>query len=298
MRKYNIFLALANLLFALNFSFFVSVLERKALTLSGIFALQNLLLLVYSTAWFTVVWARGDKQRIAGRDLVAIASIAALSSYGWSLAMLEGVALTSPLDGATLALVGPSLTLIFAHFMRRRRLTRVRLLGVAISLVGVVIMVCARSWAPLRAGGAWGVGLLGLSVVVAALNTLLFKPQLERYGVMRVALIYAIVAAFSSLALFWGDVASSRIFGDNVAEATEVVLLLTIGGALPLFMLFEGSEYLSPLHTSLYRYLQPFVTMVVVTLRGQARPSVAAYVALATFIVGALLLARGVDRAE
>ncbi len=294
--RYNLLLLGANSLFALNFSLFVSVMEQRALSLGAIFVLQNLCFVAVVGAWrasHKVVRTTLDL-----RGLLAIVAIAALSSLGWSYTTLWGMALTSPIDAATIASAGPSLTLIFAHFMRRRRLTPARLVGVAISLLAVVMLVVSSGELALRGVGAWGNLLLTVAMTIAALNTLLLKPLLERYGIQQVAWVYALTAAVVSLPLFWGEIELGVFETLNMASLLEIVMLLLLGGATPLLMLFEGTEYLSPLHTSLYRYVQPFVTSAVVLMRGQARLNAINYIALFVIVIGATLMARGVDRAE
>lgn len=286
--KYNISLIIANLLFALNFSLFVSVLEQRSLSLAEIFVLQNLLMLIVLSPWRIFVASR--KLSMSAKDVLLISLIAIISSLGWSYSMLWGMSLTSPIDAATIAAAGPSLTLIFAHFMRRRRLTTARLSGVALSLLGVAILVASRGEAFSSVGGARGNVILAAAVVIAALNTLIIKPFLERYGVAKVAWCYALAASVVSLPLFWSELNFGTLRSLDLLSLLEVVALVILGAALPIVLLFEGTEYLSPLHTSLYRYLQPFVTSIVVVARHQATLSEANYLAFALILIGCLLV--------
>ncbi len=292
--KYNLALLAANALFALNYSLFVSVMQGKSLSIGAIYILQT-----SCTAALTLLFHlfRAARSPIEGRDILIIAATATVSSLGWSYATLRGMSLSSPIDAATIASMGPSLTLIFAHIMGTRKLSGVRIVGIVTSVVGVSILLFARGWNLLLGAQGRGNVLLLSAVVVSAANTLILKPQLLRYGLLRVALYYALSAFVVSLPLFWRDLLDLHLAQLSLWGGFELLLLLLIGSALPLILLFEGSERLSPLHTSLYRYAQPLITSIVVVSRGQAELTAANYVAMAAIVAGGVMVAKGVDRA-
>ncbi|MFI3281535.1 MAG: DMT family transporter [Rikenellaceae bacterium] len=291
--KYNLALLCANTLFALNYSLFVSVMERDSLSIECIYLLQTLIFGVAMVLWQLL--SRGHLT-ISLRDFCAIGAVAILSSMGWSYLMLKGMSLSSPIDAAIIASVGPSLTLIFAHFMGRRRLTRGRISGVAISLSGVAILVVSRGSALMQSANVGGNLMLIVAVVIAALNTLLLKPLLERYGLAQIALCYAVVASIVALTLFGRELHFSPLGTLKPWNLVELIALLLFGSALPLLLLFEGTEFLSPLHTSLYRYMQPLIAAIVVVARGQATLTLANYLAMAALLLGGVLVAQKVDR--
>ncbi len=294
--KYNLALLAANLLFALNYSIFVLVLEHESLSLGAIYLLQTFGLLVL--AILLRPFGGSVRNPIMGRDIIIIGLTSLLSSFGWSYATLWGMSLSSSLDAATLSSVGPSLTLIFAHLLGRRHITWLRSGGVLLSLMGAAILIFSQWGLLTRGRGAEGNLMLLGAVIIAAVNTLIFKPQIERYGLLRIFLIYALFAFGVSLPLFWGELSSVRLPLDDLGRMSEVALLLLSGSALPLLLLFEGVEHLSPLHTSLYRYVQPFTTALILYSRGDRVFSVSNIVALAIIIIGGVAVAKGVDRAE
>ncbi len=293
--NYNLALFGANALYALNFSLFVSLLESMALTIGSIYLLQCVVLFFLLLLLRLLGW--GSRGGVAPRDIAIIIFTSILSSLGWNYTMLWGMSLTSPIDAATIASVGPSLTLIFAHALHRRSLTGMRVVGLVLSLLGVTILVVSRAAVAVSRVEIKGNVILLFAVVVAAINTLLFKPQLERYGVVRVAQIYSMAALAVTLPLFWGSLSSLASLSLNLGSTVELILLLLIGSSLPLMLLFEGTEYLTPLHTSLYRYLQPLIAAGVVVARHQVQLTAANYVALLVIVVGGILVAQGVDRA-
>ncbi len=293
--KYNLALLTANVLFAVNYSVSLSLMQSFTLSYKQIYIIEILSLAAVA---LPLALVRGRLFTVDLRSFLLIALTALVSTLGWSYTTLWGLWLTSPIDVATIATVGPSLTLLFAHMLARRRFTTERRVGVALSLVGAAILVVARGEMLDVGSEGFGAVLIVVGVVVAALNTLIVKEPVERYGVVTVMGWYSAVALVVNVPLFWGDIASIDLLSARGTMLVELLYLVVIGSALPLFMLFEGTEYLTPLHTSLYRYVQPLVTTMVVVLRSQATLIWANYLALVVIVAGGVMMARGVDRAQ
>ncbi len=291
--QYNLALLISNLLFALNYSVFVGVLGAEGFTVGVVYILQCFGLLAIASIMRLTTRARSPIRAI---DIAALGATALLSSLGWSYGMLWGLSLTAPIDAATIASVGPSLTLIFAHALGRRRLSGVRVVGIVLSLAGVAMLIFSQRTALLTARGSYGNLILCCAVTIAALNTLMLKPQLERYGLRRVAFIYALFAVGGSLPIFMHELAQIHLAQIRSAGLFEVGALIVAGAAIPMILLFEGTEHLTPLHTSLYRYLQPLTTAAVIAIRGEGSFTLLGSAALVLIVAGGVAVAKGVDR--
>ncbi len=293
--KYNVALFMANVLFAVNYSVGLSLMQSFLLSYRQIYIIEILSLVVVAVP---LALGRGRLFVVDFRSFLLVGLTALVSTLGWSYTTLWGLWLTSPIDVATIATVGPSLTLLFAHLLARRRFTELRLGGVALSLMGVAMLVVARGSILEVGSESFGSMLILVGVIAAAVNTLIIKGPVERYGVVSVMGWYGIVALVVNLPLFWGDFIAIELSSVSGSLIFELAYLVVIGSALPLFMLFEGTEYLTPLHTSLYRYVQPLVTTLVVVLRSQATLIWVNYVAMAVIVAGGVMMARGVDRGQ
>ncbi len=293
--KYNVALFMANVLFAVNYSVGLSLMQSFLLSYRQIYIIEILSLVVVAVP---LALGRGRLFVVDFRSFLLVGLTALVSTLGWSYTTLWGLWLTSPIDVATIATVGPSLTLLFAHLLARRRFTELRLGGVALSLMGVAMLVVARGSILEVGSESFGSMLILVGVIAAAVNTLIIKGPVERYGVVSVMGWYGVVALVVNLSLFWGDFIAIELSSVSGSLIFELAYLVVIGSALPLFMLFEGTEYLTPLHTSLYRYVQPLVTTLVVVLRSQATLIWVNYVAMAVIVAGGVMMARGVDRGQ
>ena len=51
----------------------------------------------------------------------------------------------------------------------------------------------------------------------------------------------------------------------------ELMYVLILGTILPSYLLYKGTEKLTPVHTALYRYIQPVIATIMAVLRGQEK---------------------------
>ncbi len=291
--KYNIDLLLANTLFAINYSIFASLMEREVLSCNQIFLLQMTSLLLVA---LPLALLRGGLFSVRWQDLLHIGATAMVSSFGWGYLTLRGMSYTSPIDVATIATLGPSLTLIFAHLLHRRALTLPRIGGLMLSLFGVFLLLLHRGELLLVGSEGFGNLLIMVGVLSAAINTLMIKKPIELYGLRVVMGWYSIFSFAVSGFLFGGELTSLSLRELSLGAFGELGYVVALGSVVPIFMLFRGTEHLTPLHTSLYRYIQPFITSMIVVARGQGEPSTANYIAITVLVAGGVLLSRGIDR--
>ncbi len=292
--KYNIDLLFANALFAINYSIFASLVGRGVLSCNQIFLLQMASL--FLVALPLALLRGGGLFSVRWRDLLQIGATAMVSSFGWGYLTLKGLSYTSPIDVATIATLGPSLTLIFAHLLHRRALTLPRIVGLLLSLLGAIILLLHRGKLLIVGSEGFGNLLIMVGVLSAAINTLMIERPIERYGLRVVMGWYAIFSFGVSLLLFGNELPSLSLRELSLGGFGELGYVVALGSVVPIFMLFRGTEHLTPLHTSLYRYLQPFITSLIVVARGQGELSGANYIAIAVLVAGGVLLSRGVGR--
>ena len=187
--RYNLDLIFANVFFGANFSFYVS-LTRDFLDFEQIFMLQ-----VLSGALFFIPFAVFSRRsyRIARRDFGNILIVTLLVVYGWMYVLLWGSSFTSPIDASTISTLGPAFTLIMAHVLHRRRVRPVRIVGVVFALAGAGILIFDEGFVLTHGSEAYGNALVLCAVVAIAINTVIIKPQLERFGTLVVMGWYYII---------------------------------------------------------------------------------------------------------
>ena len=230
--RYHYHLALANLLFGANFSFYVS-LTRNYLDFQQIFMLQ-----VLAASVFFIPFAIFSKRsyRITWRDFGNILVVTLLVIYGWMYMLLWGASFTSPIDASTISTLGPAFTLITAHVMNRHmKVSWVRMTGVALALAGAAVLLFDEGPVLVRGSEGYGNALVLVAVVAIAVNTVIIKPSLERLGTLVVMGWYYIIGLAITAPFFWRYVARTDFFHLPLNGQAELLYILIFGTVLPMY---------------------------------------------------------------
>lgn len=290
--RYNLDLVFANLLFGANFSFYVS-LTRNYLDFEQIFMLQ-----VLSAALFFIPFAIFSKQsyHIPWRDMGNIVLVTLLIVYGWMYMLLWGSSYTSPIDAATISTLGPAFTLIMAHIMHRQKFVAIRVVGVVFALLGAGLLIFYKGFVVEHGSRAFGNAIVLAAVVAIAINTVIIKPQLERFGTLVVMGWYYIIGLAVTAPFLWKYIDHTRFIALPLNAQAELGYILILGTVLPMYLLYRGTEKLSSVHTALYRYIQPIIAGLLALTRGQAHFDTVNKIAAAAIFVGVILIVVGYTR--
>ena len=281
--SYNIALAAANILFGISFSVYVSLL-RGAMLPEQLFSLQ----LLFSTiVCLPFAISRPNFLRLSLNDFGSIFIVALLVIFGWWYMLIEGASYTNPIDASTLSTRGPIFTLLTAIIVEGRRANKGESTGVIVALLGVaIILVRQGRELVVDNGEGYGNALVLCAVVAIAINTVLITPVLRRHGTMVVMGWYYIIGTLLAMPMLWRTLPAIAEISFSTLDYIEIGYILTLGSTLPIYMLYVGSEHLTPLHAALYRYLQPILATSLAIWRGQSEID-------RTNIVGAVLIFLG-----
>lgn len=289
---YNLDLVVANILFGANFSFYVS-LTRNYLDFRQIFMLQ-----VLTAALFFIPFALFSRQsyRIGWHDAGNILLVTLLIVYGWMYMLLWGSSYTNPIDASTISTLGPAFTLITARILQRHRVSAVRASGVVCSLAGAAVLIFDKGFVLTHGSEAYGNALVLCAVVAIAVNTVIIKPQLRRFGTLVVMGWYYIIGLAVTAPFFWRYIDHTHFLHLPFYAQAELGYILILGTVLPMYLLYRGTEKLTSVHTALYRYIQPVIAGILAIVRGQAVFDVSNLVAAALIFSGIVLVVVGFRR--
>ncbi len=216
-------------------------------------------------------WCRATRIDVsAGRaDLPVILGVGLTSIVVYNVLFLYGVTLAPPSHGSVIVpgLI-PAATLILARLVLGERIGARRAAGVAISLVGLVLVV-GPSLGSETATTAIGEAMFAVAAVLWAIYTLVGRTATRRFHVAAITFLGAAVGALIllPLAIFqpggFGDLgaASPRAIGG-------VLYLATFGTVLAFVFFYEGIRRLGAARASAYTVLVPLfgVSMTAVLL--------------------------------
>jgi drug/metabolite transporter (DMT)-like permease len=282
---YNIALAVANILFGASFSAYVSLLH-STLSVQQLFALQ---LVVSGAIFIPAAMTHRNFFRLTLEEFGTIFIVALLVIFGWWYMLLSGASYTNPIDASTLSTLGPILTLLTAIIVQQRRVGRGEAFGFIVAFIGVTVLLFNRGDALIGEGGeGYGNSLVICAVFAKSVNTVLISPVLRKHGTIVIMGWYYIVGILLALPIILTELPTIKWALFDTFERSELCYIVLLGTALPMYLLYVGSEHLSSTHTALYRYLQPIVATLLATIRKQSCIDQAN-------IVGATLIFLGVE---
>ena len=264
-RKYHKDLIFSNLFYGINFSFMVSLVQHW-ISFQTLFFLQ-----VFVSAVFFIPFALFSRRyRFQWQDFGRICLVTVLVIYGGMYMLLWGARYTNPIDASTIATLGPAFTLITASILvKKEAMTPVRIIGVVLALAGAAVLLFDRGGVLIHGSEAFGNVLVLSSVICVAVNTVIIKPVLEKVGTLVVMGWYYIIGLIITAPFFAKTAFSTEYVTLPYQADLEILYILILGTVLPSYLLYRGTEKLTPVHTALYRYIQPVVATTLAFLRGQ-----------------------------
>ena len=115
----------------------------------------------------------------------------------------------------------------------------------------------------------WGNALVLIAVLSIAANTVIIKPQLQRFGTLWVMGWYYLIGVAITFPFFKDYIDLNRLYTLPPGALAETGILLIFGTVLPMYLLYRGTERLTSVHTALYRYIQPLVATTLALARHQ-----------------------------
>ena len=199
--------------------------------------------------------------RIARRDLVPIAALGIAFFTFFSAGLATALQYTTASRGGLIMAAIPILTLLVARGLGREMLTRSKILGSMLTLIGIGAVVGENVFGN-GAETLRGEAIMLAMVLLAAVFNVLSRPYLQRYAQIKVLAVlmgsgWVVLAAFT-FAAGWADPwpALSR------TGWLSLVFLGTVAGALPMFLYHWALGRIEASQVSVTNGLSPLTAML------------------------------------
>ena len=251
-------------MWATNFVFSQAVLaDIGAIQLTGARWIIALLLLI-PLAW----WLENRNWGTIRREIPLHLVQSLLGYVGYTLLLYSALQSTSPVTAAVLVALNPATIAIAAQFVLKERLTRIAVIGIAVSFVGAVIVVLGgQPVTDLRLG--IGDVLLLIATVLWTVYSMI-APRLETPPITATA-IQAALAALVMVPLMLVDEIILNPGSWTTLVGVDwwgVVWIGLIPSAGAYFLWNVSSEWIGPTRTGAFLNLIPVFTAVFVVVMG------------------------------
>ncbi|MFI3249095.1 MAG: EamA family transporter [Rikenellaceae bacterium] len=272
-RQSNISLIVANILFGVSYTIIVDLLNEK-IRYDQLF---TLLILVGAVVFVPLALTKLKGIKESMKDAPKLILYSVITIYGWSYLTLMGSTHTTAVNIAAISTLGPTVTIVAAAMQKTRdqRIKHiqpnfVRALATPFLLLCIVTTIIIGDIQPTTTTNQIiGTILITAGVISMGISTVVAKSLHRQYGTLvLLGWYFAIGTLLLPFAVpNWLEGLRELLHTQLDWESKfELVLLPILDMVVPMYLLYRGSRNLTPLHTALYRYIQPIIAFIILIM--------------------------------
>lgn len=218
-------------------------------------------LIVSSAMIFGFLKLFGRVQKVSKKDYGLFLLSAVFNPFIYFIGENYGVKHSSATVSAVIIATIPVFTAIAARTIYKERLSVINILGMVLSLAGIVVMLNGPEF-NIRASGK-GLIWLTMAVISAVFYAIVLKKLAVKYSSATIVATQNLIGIFLFLPLFFifdfQQFTETKITGELI---TNIILLAIFGSSLAFIFFTIGTRELGVSRTNLFSNLIPFFTAV------------------------------------
>ena len=205
------------------------------------------------------------KEKVNKKDFSKLILCGLLGVAANQLLFFHGLNLTSPIDASIIITAIPIVVLIFSAIILKEKITRNKLLGLAVGGVGAILLIWYGNTAE-GTSSLLGNLLIFVNACSYGLYLVLVKPLMKKYSPLTVISWVFLFGFFFMLPFGIPDILQTD-FSDFTTN-TYIAITFVIIGTTFLAYLFNiyALKTVAPSVTGSYVYLQPAVSFIMVSI--------------------------------
>lgn len=252
---------------------------------------------VGAAAIFWLISLFMPKEKVPPRDLMVIMLGGLLGFLVSQTFTAWAIDYSTPVYVSFIATLTPVATMLCAALFIGERMTRKGVVGVAVGIVGAMLMVVMNWQGGSGKNDVLGIGFALMSLLTWAVYLIITRKVSVRYSAVTQMKWIFLASTVAILPFAWGDLRHSTLYSaawqwSGVLEMAFIVVFATVAGffAIPFAM-----RYLKATTVSVYTNLQPIVASFVAIALSQDRLTWDKPVALVLVLLSAWLVSRQHD---
>lgn len=279
----------AYLIFGVNIIICKDLMTSETVSPLGVFTLRAL----GASALFWLIGLFAKKEKVELKDYPKIFAASMLGLFITQVSFLYGIENISPVDWSILTVLSPVFTMFTAAIVIKEPITFKKAGGVAMSFIGIVVLILSGSHATGSAGTSITGVIMGLvNAFSFALYLGIFRPLIQKYSVitfMKWMFLFSLAASLPFTAkelvnVQWGTISSSYYL--------ELSFLIIFSTFIAYFLIPLGQKHIRPTIVSLYSYLQPIIASIVSIWIGMDRLTPLKVAAALAVVAGVIAVSR------
>ena len=259
--------------FAAYAIFGFNIVSCKSIALDGnITPMALFCLRSFGAAALFWIWSlfTDPRGQIARRDLWKVAVASFLGLFMTQLSFLFAITKTTAIDASIMSTLSPIMTLVISAIVIKERITWSGIAGIALSLVGVLILIfnCVSISSGADSTSIWGI--LGMVVNALSFATYvgIFKPLIQKYPVVTFMKWMFLFSSLMALPFAFGAFRASHLSAVPLDVVWQVLFVVVFATFIAYFLIPIGQKRLRPVVVCMYTYVQPVIAMVIALALG------------------------------
>lgn len=236
-----------------------------------------------------VVVLAGGRVALARRDVIALLLLGVLGNGLYQLFFVHGVARTRAGNAAIIVGAAPAFIALAARAKGMERVKRMTLAGIALSVIGVALVIIGSARPSSGQTTLLGSVLVFCGVLCWTLYTILLQPYAKRLDVIQLSAITMVGGAVPLLIASTPALIATNWASVGMGGWLALLYSSVISMVVAYFFWYRGLRVLGPTRTAVYSNLQPIVALLVAWAFLGENPTIFQGVGAATIIAGVFL---------
>ncbi len=235
-----------------------------------------------------VAFARGRFALPRG-DVVGLLLLGVIGNALYQLFFIHGVARTRAGNAALIVGAAPAFIALFARARGLERVKRMTLVGIALSVVGVGLVIAGSANPSNGQTTLLGTVLVFCGVLCWTAYTIMLQPYTKRIDVIRLSAITMVGGAVPMLIVSMPALIATNWSAVGRGGWLALFYSSVISMGVAYFFWYRGLRVLGPTRTAVYTNLQPIIALLVAWAFLSETPTIFQGVGAATIVAGVFL---------
>lgn len=212
----------------------------------------------------------GRKDKMEKKDLWKVAVASFLGLFMTQLSFLFAITKCTAIDASIMSTLSPIMALIISAIVIKERITWSGITGIALSLVGVFILIfnCVSIRSGADSTSIWGILGMVVNTLSFASYVGIFKPLIQKYSVVTFMKWMFLFSSLMALPFSFKAFGASNLLAVPIDVMWQVIFVVVAATFIAYFLIPIGQKHLRPVVVCMYTYVQPVIAMVIALIMG------------------------------
>ena len=224
-----------------------------------------------ATALFWI-WSMftAPKEHIHKEDVWKVVIASFLGLFMTQLSFLFAITKTTAIDASIMSTLSPIMTLVISAIVIKEKITWSGVAGIALSLVGVLILIynCVSIRSGADSTSIWDILGMLMNALCFASYVGIFKPVIRKYSVVTFMKWMFLFSSLMALPFSFGAFKASHLAAVPMDVVWQILYVVVFATFVAYFLIPIGQKRLRPVVVCMYTYVQPVIAMVIALAMG------------------------------